>query len=727
MFACAASLLTITLFAFASKANAQAPADPSNPYDLTGQCQNSMLDYYIGIEGSGAATADDPTIANIMNAWYGDSVSVTGWGWDYSYYSWNAAACLEWGFEDSIGGSAYTIINEYASWGIITTTQAMYLNQISNVVDWLSYGVVDSATYINDLAGIESDILTNMTDTMRVLPLCVLSAARTSYYYWNTQFTNPPPIHTIGQLTVAAVQGAFFGGVFTSYAPGLGVGLFTYTHFSCPIPTDTEIAISAAIIAAQTVAACARKFLPGTWINNGNTAMFPGSECGSGGTSGGVTCDFSADIITNPADHSYQSIGIPLIPAVQITNQGSGVPDSLTVRFQITLQGGGAPVYIYDSVLRGSYVPGSLASEVIQFPAFTPAGYSLYEDTVTVFNLQPCTDQYLANNVATSEFNDHPSRRIDTIPTTQGCYRQPVTPISTIPTIHSDMPLDCILGYIYLDTLCRSIQTRSQLDSLFNLIGSWDTLKPFMRSLYRMSEYDADLLEEYCYAAADLNYNYFLIPEVLRYVLKQRMEAVLGYRNKLNYLVLASAILHIRVDTVTDSYDSLAYYPKWPLPLKCVRATVLDTIKGIHIRQSNDFLMKAKPGSSHPLDDVNFINFAFSPYWQKLNPRGDVAGIGIDSLGNEHFNCDSCFDFNAVQSGKEYVIFLQDIFLDYDGTNSYYSFWPFATYSTEGGIFAIDGSGNVQIPSDFFGYGTSIPLSTFENNLRNDINTIISH
>ncbi len=318
-------------------------------------------------------------------------------------------------------------------------------------------------------------------------------------------------------------------------------------------------------------------------------------------------------------------------------------------------------------------------------------------------------------------------RRIDTIPTSQGCYRQPVTPISAIPTLHTDMSLDCMLGYIYADSLCRSIQTRSELDSFANLIDSWDTLKPFMRFLYRMSEYDPDLLEEYCDAAASLDTSYYLIPAVPRAVLEKRMNAVLGLRNKLNFLTLSSAILHVRVDTVTMSYDSLADYPKWPLPMVCVTATVLDTIKGIHIRQSSDGGTVIGKGKTEPLALASVINFSFSPYWQKLNPRGDFRGMGVDSLGNEYFPCDSCYTSSAVEAGKEYIVFLKDVLLDYNGTYSFYNFWPLPYYSPEGGIFAIDISGNVEEPSNYFGYGTSVPLATFETDLRNDINTIVSH
>jgi hypothetical protein len=323
--ACAASFLTITLLAFAPKANAQAPPDPSNPYDLTGQCQNSMLDYYIGVEGSLAGSAQDSDIANTMYAWFEDSVDIIGGisGGYYQYYSSNAAYCLEGYFEDSIGGSAYTLINNYASWGLITTMQATYLYQISNLVDSLSAGYVDTGTFVANLAGIESDILIHEPDTMLVKPLCVLAAVRASYYYWSTQFDDPPPVHTIGQLTVAALQGAFFGAIFDSWTGlELGVGIFTYTNASCPIPTDKETAISASIIAAQTVAACARKFLPGTWVNNGNVATFGGS-CSSE--------------VSSASDTVHSRMGTYILP------------DSTIIKYEmawVKLQQGGQPMFL---------------------------------------------------------------------------------------------------------------------------------------------------------------------------------------------------------------------------------------------------------------------------------------------------------------------------------------------------------------------------------------------
>ena len=246
------------------------PHDSLNPYNLTGQWQSTMLDYYIQIVGGStlAAAAQDTDIANIMNHWYGDSVSISGYGYDYRYYNY-IIPIVESVYGGGLGGSANTLIGNYYGY-VITETQGDYLYEISHLVDSLSSGYVDTCTFVSNLAGIESDILTNMTDDMRVLPLSVLSAVWSSYYYWSNQFTDPPPVSTIGQLTVVALQGAIVGGVYCSAAPGLGVGLLSYTH-SGAIPADIEVAMCAAITSAQFSASFARGFLPGNWVGSGFT------------------------------------------------------------------------------------------------------------------------------------------------------------------------------------------------------------------------------------------------------------------------------------------------------------------------------------------------------------------------------------------------------------------------------------------------------------------------
>ena len=317
-------------------------------------------------------------------------------------------------------------------------------------------------------------------------------------------------------------------------------------------------------------------------------------------------------------------------------------------------------------------------------------------------------------------------------PATIGCYRQPITPISAIPTLHSDMPLDCILGYIYFDSLCRSFsswdQSDAMLDSLVPHITSWDTMRSFMRFMYRMQEYDADLYVEFIQSARYLDTSYRLMPGAFELRFIEQMRSVLGYYNKLAYLTIAPVILHIKVIDTTASYDSLCPVPVWPLPRKCVSAIVLDTIKGIHLRSGTTIAFKQVIKRDKPLSMLSWINIAYTPTSAKPSAGGDVSiGQPFDSTGLAPFQCDSCFGWNALIPGNEYIVFLDDGFLDYNGTNSFYEYVPYNGFNSEGGIFPVDSSGNVLSSDNYFGYGPLVPLSTFETDLQADIQSIVSH
>ncbi len=334
---------------------------------------------------------------------------------------------------------------------------------------------------------------------------------------------------------------------------------------------------------------------------------------------------------------------------------------------------------------------------------------------------------FLAAALVLSAGEVRSQRPIHTTPTSQGCYRQAVTPISSIPTLHTDMPIDCILGYIYVDSLCRSLQSYHQADSFMSLINSWDTMRVFMRFLYDMQAYDADLYEEYMGNAIYLDTNYHVAPRTLELKFANRMDSVLGKNNKLEYLTVAPVILHIQVTDTMMSYDSLASAPFWPQPRMCVTATVLNTIKGLHLRTCGGLMYQAK--EKVPQGSAGCINIAFNPYTTKPYAMGD-AGLagGIDTVTHiSYIRCDSCYGDTAFIPGNEYIVFLEDQPLDYNGTTAFYQFIPYSAYNSNGGVFPINSSGNVLDEENYFGYGNSVPLSTFEADLKTDIQSIISH
>ncbi|HET9136932.1 MAG TPA: hypothetical protein VFO76_09860 [Candidatus Kapabacteria bacterium] len=233
-----------------------------------------------------------------------------------------------------------------------------------------------------------------------------------------------------------------------------------------------------------------------------------------------------------------------------------------------------------------------------------------------------------------------------------------------------------------------------------------------MRFEYKMREYDADLYNEY-QAAAGKIVNGHKSPGAISDIINKKMKLILGDNNKLAYLTHADLILHVRVKSIYADVDTMASIPIEPLPLLCVQAMIIDTIKGLHIRNGGYE------------DCGKCISFNFSPYWKKAN-FNHVVDKDLDSNGMPQ-PCDICYGNNSLQVSKDYIVFLRDKFLDYNGVNSFYTYWPFGGYSSEGGIFQIDESNNVLIPSDYFGYGVSVPLSNFESLLRNDINTIAAH
>ena len=150
--------------------------------------------------------------------------------------------------------------------------------------------------------------------------------------------------------------------------------------------------------------------LSGYWISTGDGAKIMANALYWVGSH---QYDFSADAPVNLPDQAIQSTPTPFIPTAHITNQGYGVPTSLTVRFQIAHYGTNVQVYSYDTVISGSTIPASYGgSTIIQFPTFTPTDYDLYVETVTVLNMQPVADQNSSNDKSTAIFAISPPNNI---------------------------------------------------------------------------------------------------------------------------------------------------------------------------------------------------------------------------------------------------------------------------------------------------------------------------
>lgn len=106
-----------------------------------------------------------------------------------------------------------------------------------------------------------------------------------------------------------------------------------------------------------------------------------------------------------------------MTPTAVIQNAGSSVSSSAQVNFTITEYGVGQ-VYNQTITLSNANtysVPPAFGQETVTFPSFTPTAYNIYEDTITVYNLQPVADQYPGNNQNSDEWTCAPPNDIKAV------------------------------------------------------------------------------------------------------------------------------------------------------------------------------------------------------------------------------------------------------------------------------------------------------------------------
>jgi len=321
--------------------------------------------------------------------------------------------------------------------------------------------------------------------------------------------------------------------------------------------------------------------------------------------------------------------------------------------------------------------------------------------------------------------------------TSIGCFRQPVPRLTQVPPLRPDMTPLVLQSYSILDYLCS--ENLGDPRTLAWSYNSYDTMRAVLRYLYSMTDYDAVLFQQYLYEYNDAIGTYYGSPNMIFEAFRDRVRTFFPEKNKIPRLLNPNCILDIVVTDIQDDSDANATYPIHPLPVKCITAKVLDRLKGQHLLSFDCNQQLSRTGGVGVrnirkrekilgTDTNQCIHFIYSPFWRKFRPWGfDVndEAIGVDSAGNPT-NCPDCYGQNALVVGQEYVIVLQARLLDFIGANAYYDYWPEMSYDPQGGIFPMV-DGNVIDSSNYWGYGSSVPLDQFKSDLQNDINSILQY
>lgn len=269
-------------------------------------------------------------------------------------------------------------------------------------------------------------------------------------------------------------------------------------------------------------------------------------------------------------------------------------------------------------------------------------------------------------------------------------YVVPTPGLPVIPELHTDMTLEAFIGYVYLDSLARTIGIESAVASPDNM--TIHDLKAISRYIYGMGDYDPVLLLRHFTSTLDSSFpneRYASYPantyyNILRVIDQRKNE--FGRDNAL--LVISSYILYVRATATATGMDSS--FPR-PTGWTNITCDIVETFKG-KVPPNNNCTPQA-------LIDGKTENILASPgcvvygqLYDEYRPHLDY----IPKIGDEYIIC--LFLSPSFEHGAQLEPFNENVFRIVDG--------------------------KVEDPDNVWGLGVSPSLADFRKNLLDTINEI---
>ncbi len=271
---------------------------------------------------------------------------------------------------------------------------------------------------------------------------------------------------------------------------------------------------------------------------------------------------------------------------------------------------------------------------------------------------------------------------------------------SSFPPLTTDIPLEVIIAYKTIDSLCRSNLKLPDWENFIKNQSYNDTLKYLMKYFQYITDYNG--FKFYQYIKTEPNGG-LLADDIEWKVIKQVGKVTPVSDRMSTYSVIKSYfIYHIYVtDTMRYHNPDAAICQNQAL----VECTVLDTIKGKFIPECTGAFSRDKIGKIRNTPQSNSgacLQFEYCCEWE----RGRSQQFLSDTAGNAW-----------VKKEKEYVVFLSPRYICRDSINCYFSLTPAINESYVFSMYPII-QGFVSDPKNEFGLGTSVPLNDFKNKIR---------
>ncbi len=295
--------------------------------------------------------------------------------------------------------------------------------------------------------------------------------------------------------------------------------------------------------------------------------------------------------------------------------------------------------------------------------------------------------------------------------------------MSYFPPLSMGMPFDVLIGYVYLDSIFRTVPI-SVMDSAIGdyrvpnsgAIGYSDTLRKLAKYLYEIDDYDPIRFSQYTHLNAPGTRYPSGGP---LYVSKNIFGAITSKfpdTMRTALLCMSDYIAHVKVTGLLNMLDPDSLIPaRSAVKVTC---NVLDLIKGQVIPGCiPDTLYSSRKAKSATLfGSPSCLQFEYRLDWPRIN-HGDLTT-----------NEDSTYVINGhpwIQADSEYIVYLSIQSLGYDSISSYCTIKPrITTESKMGSMYPVVG-GIVLDPYDEMGFGMGLTADDYKSKLRARIYSLL--
>lgn len=308
-----------------------------------------------------------------------------------------------------------------------------------------------------------------------------------------------------------------------------------------------------------------------------------------------------------------------------------------------------------------------------------------------------------------------------------GCALEHCSPLALAPPYSWSMPLQVFQTYFVIDSVLRNPGMASSYRELYPIMkdymGTVTNTDSLFKYLYITTEYDPLEFVKYLNQARYLREGYRVPAHVAYSALEDGIkENDFSCDRRKAFLAMCSGIYVVEVTNV--AHDSVRYSDGSTSynAVTCIRCDVQNVVKG-NALVHNSYLSGG--------EGEHWLNISYADHWFKNKSvrfakdvivYTNIIANRIDSTGNvvSSQNIPNQNVYGSLQPsiGDRYIAIL-NIYMEnhIDSIGTSYMLFPFNSFQPEGGMFKIV-NGNVNDESNFFGFGTSVPIDMFLESLN---------